>query len=362
MGFSTSPKDGPAVLAPPTATTSTQTQKEARQRAIDILTRGQQVAPKQDLPVQNATQISPEELSAIKSSSSDKVEEKEQQKNMNETAEVAQSQESKSDADTTKDTETEEQKALSTQYAQMARKEKAIRAKQQEILQREEALKAREAALQSKDSEYQQKYVPKDRLTQDTLSVLNELGISYDQLTEMVLSRTVDGQNPSVESRELQEMKAEIKRLNEALERNQKAQEENQQKAYQQALNNIRNEAKKLVDIDDSFEAIKATDSIGDVVELIERTFKEDGVLLTVEEACREVESYLEEETLKLTRLKKIQAKLQQNQSKADDKKEVKQESQQQQQAKTLTNNISTTRRLTAKERAILAFEGKLKQ
>ncbi len=47
---------------------------------------------------------------------------------------------------------------------------------------------AREAAVKAKELEYQSKYVPKDQLTQDPLTVLSELGLSHDQITQLMLN------------------------------------------------------------------------------------------------------------------------------------------------------------------------------
>jgi hypothetical protein len=122
-------------------------------------------------------------------------------------------------------------------------------------------------------------------------------------------------------------------------------------------MKQIRNDVNMLVKHDPQFETIKATNSIGDVVELIEKTFNEDGVLLTVEEAAQQVESYLVDEAIKLARLAKIQQKLapapKAEASKATGTPEK-------QSMKTLTNSVNSSRTLSARERAILAMQGKL--
>ncbi len=72
-----------------------------------------------------------------------------------------------------------------------------------------------------------------------------------------------------------------------------------------------------MVNSDPQFETIKATESVQDVVELIESTFHEGldddhpkGTVLTVEEAAQIVEDYLADEAEKLARLSKIQKRL----------------------------------------------------
>jgi hypothetical protein len=93
-------------------------------------------------------------------------------------------------------------------------------------------------------------------------------------------------------------------------------------------------------------------------VELIERTFKQYGVLLSVEDAAKQVEDYLVEEAFKLTKLKKIQQRL----APAQKPVEAKLEPQKQPQTlKTLTNAVSSSGRVSVRERAIAAFKGQLK-
>ena len=332
---------------------NTPAKQDARQRAIEMITKGgssptqpANAQPNQPV-VQNATQVSPEELSAVKAPS----QEPERQKDTSDKSSEARA-ETKAKND---------EKSLASQYALMARKEKAIRAKQQELKAQEDAIKAKEAAFITKDAEYNQKYIPKDRITQDTLGVLNDLGITYDQLTQLILKSPTTPQELAQKS-EFQRMADEIKALRESQEANKKMYEDGQKQAYSQAVNQIKVEAQQLVRNNPTFETIQATNSISDVVELIEKTFKEDGVLLTVEDACNEVENYLVDEALKLSRLKKIQARLAPKQQPSASSKSSSgtEKSQQQPQMKTLTNANSAQRPLTARECAMLAFENKL--
>jgi hypothetical protein len=97
-------------------------------------------------------------------------------------------------------------------------------------------------------------------------------------------------------------------------------------------------------------------------VDLIEKTFKEDGILLSVEEAAKEVEDELVSQLSKYAqKIKKLQQKFA-PQSKAAPQQPVnnKTAGQQQQPGKTLTNSMGASRPLSTRERAILAFENKL--
>ena len=299
-------------------------------------------------PVANPSQISPEELSAISPTSSQPAEIEGQSTTNDSTPSEA-----------TKEVE----KPISDEYAKLARREKALRAK---ALQQEQALKAKEAeirakeeALRAKEAEYQSRYIPKDTLKQDPLAALAELGLSYDQLTELALNAPKP--EDLARAKEIKAMEDKIKALEERQEKSQKAYDDAQTQAYQQAISQIRTETTNLVKSDPNFETINATGSINDVVELIEETFKKDGILLTVEEAATEVENYLVEEAYKLARLSKIQQRLKPAEKPAATPKQtVPQQSQAESKPlmKTLTNSVGVSRPLSARDRAILAFKG----
>lgn len=333
---------GPSVMPLP-QTTATQSQNAARERAVAMIKAGTE-AP-QDLPVSNPNQVSPEELSAIKPS--EKV-----QTNEAETKAV-------------EETPAKDKELLSTQYAQLARREKAMYAKAQArekaLAEREASIKATEDSLKAKDSSYQADYVPKQRLTEDTISVLLENGISYDQITQLMLNQSQ--QDPATKVA-IQKLEAQVKAQADAREEDRKAYAAQQDAAYKQAVNQIRQDAQQLVKQESNkYEAINKTNSIKDVVELIEETFKEDGVILSVEEACQEVEDHLVEKLSKYSsNISKIQQRMNAAQKAAPQQTGQNNTQTQQQQPKpTLNNAMGTSKKLSAKERAILAFKGELK-
>lgn len=239
--------------------------------------------------------------------------------------------------------------ALSPKFAALARKERALRAQAQQ-------LKAQADALKMKESEYQTSYISKadlqKRLADDPMSFINEHGLSWDQITQAAL-------NQSPQDTQIKALKAEIEALRNDQNTVKTTMNDQQTKAYEQAVNQIRNDAKMLVHSDSKFETIKETRSEEAIVTLIEETFKADGTLLSVDEAAEQVENYLIEEGMKMARLNKVKAKLMPQEAEKPAPHEK-------QQLKTLTNatTASTPTRLTQKdriERAKLAFMGQLK-
>jgi hypothetical protein len=316
-----------------------QGQQDARSRAIAKMT--------QSTPVADPSNVSVEELSAIKAPSAP-VEEPQ--------AEPA--------TETPKEPEKKSEDPLSSQYALLARREKALRAKaqqqEQQLRAREEALKAKEAEIAAKDQDYQSNYISKQKLKANTWEALSEAQVSYDEITQQLLdSQTpLDPRTQSL----LTKMEAKISKLETELETGKKAQSDQQSQAYKAAVAQIETDVKALVETDPAFETIQATRSVKDVVELIELTYKEDGRLLSVEEAAQLVEDHLMGEIDKLTRIEKVKQRLNiPGQEKTVQAQSPAKPAQQQQTMKTLTNATSSTRQLSAKERAILAFKGQLK-
>lgn len=334
------PKAGPNLAQSPLATSTTSSQ-EARERAIAKLT---QNSNQGDLPVHNASQVSPEERSAIQAP---------RQTRTNE--DVATPSPAEAPAKSTPEA------PLSAQYANLARKERAIRSKVQEIQRREEALKAQEVARAAPPAPSfdPSKYVEKERLNKDTLNALLEAGLTYDQVTAAMLNQPDAAE--AGRNQEMNSLKAEIQALRDEQKNTNKNIEDQNTNTYNQAIAQMLSDTKNLVRSDESFEAIRETRSEDDVVELIKKTFEKDGHLLSVEDAAREVEDYLVEEAVKISKLKKIQQRLQAQNAKSQPTQQQQSNKQQPQQMKTLTNAVGNVGKLSAKERAILAFKGELK-
>lgn len=250
---------------------------------------------------------------------------------------------------------------LSPKFAALARKEKELRMLQKQIQQERDSIKTR-------DEEYSKSYVPKARLMENPLAALSELGLTQDQLVNLILNgpQQVD---PTVSA-----LQKQIQAIEAQQQSTSKAMEEAQAKQYEQALSQIRSDTAALVASNPDYETIRETGSTEAVVELIRQTFDSEGILLTIDDAAKQVEDHLLEEALKMARLKKVQAKLTPAQVEEavatltePKKPQIIQKSQQDRQPilKTLTNAATTTssRTFSAAEkraRAIAAFKGQL--
>jgi hypothetical protein len=229
--------------------------------------------------------------------------------------------------------EDEATQPLSPQYAALAKQRRALQVKERELAEREKAL-----ATKSQGSDV----VDLAKLKSQPLSVLLEAGVTYDQLTEAILANPV---NP-----ELNALKAELAALKEGVDK--KFIDQNTQ-AEQQVLAEMRKEATLIASQGDDFELVRETKSIPDVMQLIERTYRESGEVLDVKEALSLVEEYLFKEAQRLTGLKKLQS-----QSPAAPAPQ----SQQRPGMRTLTNKDTASVPMSAKQRALAAFYGTLKK
>lgn len=187
-----------------------------------------------------------------------------------------------------------EPEKLSPQFAALARKEKALRLEARRIKLEREEVKAEKDKFKTQD------YIPKDRLTKETLQVLAEAGLSQDQIAQLLLNNPtpIAPKDPTISK-----LEAQVAELMDKLSKTETDFKDNQTKAYDQAVNQIRNDVKLMIDSDPSYETIKARNLQESVVKHIERTFHEDGVMLTNEQAAQEVEEALREETKRLTSL-----------------------------------------------------------
>ena len=224
---------------------------------------------------------------------------------------------------------------LSPQLAALARQRRALQVKEREIADREKALEAK--------STTQADVIEKAKLKSDPLSVLLDAGVTYDDLTQAILANQ-NGVTP-----EILALREELKALKEGVD---KTLTEREQRAEQAALSEMRKEALNLSAQGDEFELVRETGSIGDVMQLIERTYRETGEVLDVKEALNLVETELVSESLKLAKLNKVQGQLAPTQPAQPQLRQM----------KTLTNRDTASIPMSRKARALAAFVGTLKK
>lgn len=219
---------------------------------------------------------------------------------------------------------------LSPQLAALAKQKRALQVKEREVAEREKALGgSTRAELEA-------------RIKSQPLSVLQELGVTYDQLTTDILAAQ-SGVSPEIHA-----LKAELKALKEGVDKTLSDKDAATEKAV---LGEMRRNVNQLCQEGDDFEMIRETRSQPEVMDLIYKTWKRDGEILDEVEAMKLIEEDLVNESLKIARLKKVQGKL-----------TPQPQLQQQPEMRTLTNKDSASLAMSRRQRAILAAQGNLKR
>ncbi len=208
---------------------------------------------------------------------------------------------------TTEETQSPAAVTLSPQLTALARKEQAFRKQEQAFKAKQEEFKASQAAFEAKQAEYASYAKLKESLTSKDYSVLDELGVSYEEWTNYLLQKG-EGANP--ENQEFKAIKDELKSIKDKQTESETKQKEAETKQYEAIVNQYRNEIKSLVASDPSFETVKELNAEEHVLQHILDTFHEDGEALSVSDAAQEVEEKLLEDALQMARLKKVQEKI----------------------------------------------------
>lgn len=231
----------------------------------------------------------------------------------------------------------DETKPISPQFAALAKERRAVQVERAQVA-------AERAELEKLKNADMSDFISKADIKAKPLRILQENGVTYDQLTEAILSEQ-DGVNP-----EMQALKEKVKALEEGIT---KTFTDRDQQAEQQVLGEMRKEAVMLVKQGNDFEMVRETRSVPDVMKLIERTYKETGEVLEVQEALKLVEDELINESLKIANINKVKNRILPPQTEETPKFNG---------IRTLTNRDTAPVGLSRRERAIMAMNGTLRK
>lgn len=206
--------------------------------------------------------------------------------------EAAPAQES-STSDTVEQGAVEATQPLSPQFAALAKQKRAFQLEKAEF-ERQKA----EQATRSNGFDPEQF---KARMQSDPLGVLQEHGVTYDALTEAILSDK-NQENPKILALEQQ-----IKALKEGVD---KTFQTNEQRAEESALTEMLYEAEALSKEGEDFEMIRSEDAYDQVLRLIHKTYKDTGRVLDVRDAMNKIENTLMARAEKLASINKVRNKI----------------------------------------------------
>lgn len=208
------------------------------------------------------------------------------------------------------ESEPAEKDDFSKKFAALSRKEKEQRTEREdferqmaEFKQMKEEFEASKEQKPEPEPELPLEY----RLKKDPLGTLAELGLGYDELTNLALN---DGKLSTEMQMKLMREELEtgyqskIQELEEKLDSKWKQDEESK---YEQTVTGFKNEINQFVDSDpEAYELIAANNANDLIYEVIEEQYNETGNILEMKDAADAVEAYLYDEAQKLLKLKKL--------------------------------------------------------
>lgn len=216
---------------------------------------------------------------------------------------------------------------VSPEVAALAKRRRALQVKERELADKEKSL------LATGQSENQLK----TRAKSDALGVLQELGITYDQLTNELLGKQGNG--------DIDALKSEITSLKKTIDDKFTEKDIAQEQAV---YSHMRKNVDKISSSSDEYRFIRESKSQDQVMELIKRTWDEDGEVLEEEEAMGVIEAELREDAKRYAKLI----------GEVDAPPPAQPAKQQQTGIKTLTNKDSARPLMTRRQRAIAAALG----
>lgn len=207
--------------------------------------------------------------------------------------------------------QTQEQKQaeerFAAKFAALSRKEKAIKQRESQLQQQMQQLEQRLKQIEAQGKEVESFKSLPDRLKREPLKVLEESGLKFEQLAEMVLN---DGK--PTQDMVLQEYEKKVMAKMQELEAKLAEKEQKEQEAkYEAALQQFQAQLTDFINKTEDYELIRANDAVDLVYEVIEKHHNDTGEILSNKEASDAVEAYLLEEAKKLVDREKVKKLLQ---------------------------------------------------
>lgn len=226
---------------------------------------------------------------------------------------------------------------LSPQAAALARQRRSLQVKERELAAREAALKTAPAA--------QAGGIDLARLKAEPLSVMQEHGITYDQLAQQILA-SQQGVSPE----QFRALQAELATVKDSFKQELTQRD---QAGRAEAIKAMTQEAQDLVaQGGEEFEVVRATQSVPLAIKLIERIYDEKGIVMDVRAALAEIETERLADILKVNGLKKVQGQMQPKVAVPAPAPQPRPP------MRTLSNRDTASAPMSAKQRALAAFWG----
>ena len=225
----------------------------------------------------------------------------------------------------TKPAQTPEQVEMNRRFNALVAKERSSSQRAMQQSKQAEKQSQRIAQLEQQIAALQPKPASREELQNDLkaqalknpLEAMKSLGFNYEQLTDFVLNdgKTTPELVENRMQREIEAIRAENKLRDDQFkaQQAQATEQANQQAAqqYQQALDQVKLEITDFVKArPDDFALVAKNEANDTVFEVMSQHYNNTGRIMQVEEACKLVEEYFEEQALDLFKVAKLQAKL----------------------------------------------------
>jgi hypothetical protein len=215
-------------------------------------------------------------------------------------------EELKAEAEVQPEVKQQEEK-FAAKFAALSRKEKAIRQREVQLQRQMQQLEQRLQAAEAQSKEIETYKSLPDRLKREPLKVLEESGLKFEQLAEMVLNDGKPTQDMLLNEYEKKVM-LKVKELEDKLAQKELKEAEEREAA---AIEGFKAQLTDFVNKTEDYELIRANDAVDVVFEVIEAHHAETGEILSNKEASDMVEEYLLEEAKKLVDREKVKKLLQ---------------------------------------------------
>lgn len=196
---------------------------------------------------------------------------------------------------------------FAAKFAALTRKEKAIRQRETQVQQQMQKLEERLKQVEAQAKEVEAyKSIP-ERIKKDPFKLMQEHGLTKEQLLEMTLN---DGQ--PTQDMVLGEVEKKFMSKLEEMEKKLAEKEENARKEKEAAaIQQFQAQLTDFVNKTEDYDLIRANDAVDLVYQVIEEHYNETQQILSNKEACDAVENYLLEEAKKLVDRDKVKKLLQ---------------------------------------------------
>lgn len=197
----------------------------------------------------------------------------------------------------------EQDDQFASKFAALSRKEKDLRSREKQMEDKIAKFEARMAELEAPkvEEETKEPELPLEyRLKKNPLQTLEEMGLSYEKLTELALNDgnlTTDMQMKLMREEIETDFRSKYETLENKMLEKEKAEEEAN---YNETIASFKTDINTTINESEEYELIQANEAYDLVYDVIEQFYGENQRILDTKEAADQVEQYLEEELKKV--------------------------------------------------------------